>query len=193
MCRIHWAGFLRHIKRHVPVQAQPNIELAVDYNLDVDNFEGIPVVDNINANDDDNVNGGGDNVDRYSLQYFVESHYEQVEYFVAELYAHPNTSRKLVGDVLKNTAILIASTVKILKNNAFPILVQCDGHDTFPDDCDQLDKMFDVLLDCFEPMNTEYKRFCELERVGELIRPEPFLMGLNIYSSHCSYCRDDLS
>lgn len=115
---------------------------------------------------------------RLNLDNFISNFYNDINVYVASLYGCPNLSRKSVEFIMDKTCNLFAPSITLLKENVFHLLTKCEPQDdTFPELCDKVHSMLEVLKDPFQEMNTDYKRLIELEKSGDLVKPESFEMG----------------
>ena len=134
------------------------------------------------GNDDINPNNVRDEAEalnaRLTLENFVNVLCTNIQLYVAQLYAIPNMSRKLVDTIISGTSELFCSSIRLLKENVFNVISDGDFHnENFADDVRKLENMFEVLGDPFEAMATEHQRLRSLSEDGFFIRPEPYEMG----------------
>ncbi|KAJ1524657.1 hypothetical protein ONE63_011140 [Megalurothrips usitatus] len=167
-----WAGFVRHIKRYAARELPVvNFEEG-EVHEEIQDVEDV-IVDNEFVDFDEDVDVQDE--DRYSIEYFVNNFFKNTEFFAASLYAHPNSSRKLVHSVVQSTSDILTSTITILKQNVFKVLSNCTGDENFPHECAKLNSMFNVLESPFDGMS-DFKRLCNLGETGKFIKPEPVLV-----------------
>lgn len=115
---------------------------------------------------------------RLTLENFINDLYSNIQLYVAQLYAIPSMSRKLVDSIVAGTSALLSTSVRLLKENVFHLLSKGEFlHDNFADEVQKLENMFDALGDPFEAMQTEHQRFRSLTEDGFFIKPEPYELG----------------
>lgn len=115
---------------------------------------------------------------RFTLENFVNLFTENVQHYVAQLYAVPNMNRKQVNDIVQGTSALISSISVCLRDNVFKFISSFeDIPENFAHEYQKLDNMFSTLKDPFEFMTTEHQRFKSLQQDGFYIPPERFEMG----------------
>ncbi|KAE8741293.1 hypothetical protein FOCC_FOCC013181 [Frankliniella occidentalis] len=98
---------------------------------------------------------------------FKEMLLKQQDFFVAKLYANPAFPRNLVDKMVKDLSHYLSSPFFDHLQNVVLSSVSPES----PEKKLEIQEMFDMVMNPFAHLNTEYKRFAYFENSGDFIKP----------------------